>query len=78
MAAERATAAAVLVFNSVPDGDPSGGLMEMGGDGGAALPTIPAILVSQVCIITCIQRRKPDMTVCSIGGCLLLAGWAGC
>ncbi len=48
MAAERAGAEAVLVFNSVPDGEPSGGLMEMGGDGGAELPGIPAVLVSQV------------------------------
>ena len=48
MAAERAGAEAVLVFNSIPDGEPSGGLMEMGGDGGAELPSIPAVLVSQV------------------------------
>ena len=48
MAAERAGAATVLVFNSVPNGEPSGGLMEMGGDGGRALPSIPAVLVSQV------------------------------
>ena len=50
-AAERVGAQAVLVFNSIPDGEPSGGLMEMGGDGGAELPSIPAVLVSQARIL---------------------------
>ena len=50
-AAERVSAQAVLVFNSIPDGEPSGGLMEMGGDGGAELPSIPAVLVSQARIL---------------------------
>ncbi len=36
------------MFNSIPDGEPSGGLMEMGGDGAAEPPSIPAVLVSQV------------------------------
>ena len=48
MTAERAGAEAVLVLNSVPDGEPSGGLMEMGDDGGRVLPSIPALMVTQV------------------------------
>jgi hypothetical protein len=48
MAAERAGAEAVLVLNSVPDGEPSGGLMEMGDDGGRVQPSIPAVMVAQV------------------------------
>ena len=56
-AAERAGAEAVLVMNSVPDGEPSGGLMDMGGDEGRTQPAIPAIMVTQVSSMSSLLKK---------------------
>lgn len=46
MEAQHAGAIWVLMLNDVPDGEPDGGLVEMGGDGSRTNPAIPAVLVS--------------------------------